>query len=89
MLNETIIIKLFIPFFQSSIPGYEWEPFSNRTGEVELVIFHLKFKINLDPRHFVPEDPTSISATTLYVLSAKSHTSNVIRGLVGETELGQ
>ena len=60
--------------------------FSNRTGEVELVISHLNFKINLDPRHFVPEDPAGISAVTPYVFSAESHTSHIIRGLVGETE---
>lgn len=46
-------------------------------------------KINFDRRHFVPEDPTGISAITLYMFSAKSHTYNIIRRLMGKVESRQ
>lgn len=62
-------------------PGHLQPYFQCRAG--------ISSKINFDRRHFVPEDPTGISAITLYIFSAKSHTYNIIRRLMGKVESRQ
>lgn len=85
MLNEIIsdhqIILLFFFFFLSPASlGMSGDPSQTGTERLSWSFPALasrqswnefQDKINLDPKHCVPEDPTGISVLTLYVFSAK------------------